>query len=446
MFGCKSKTPKAEAVNNDCPELNIAALPDWAHNNANIYEVNVRQFSPEGTFAAVQNELPRLRAMGIDILWLMPVQPIGELRRKGSLGSYYSIRDYKALNPEFGTEEDFTAFMDQAHSLGFKVILDWVANHTSFDHVWIAEHPDWYTTNEKGEIISPVDDWADVADLNYDKSEMREAMIDAMAYWVKTFGMDGFRCDVAEMVPDNFWLKATTELNKIKPLFMLAEAEGMNFYESFNATYGWELHHIMNKIAAKKEDVGAIDAYLNKQKEEGYTDNHLRMYFTSNHDENSWNGTEFERMGNLHQAFFAVGAFMQNGIPLVYTGQEAAFNRRLAFFEKDSIDWGNFELNDFYTQILKLKNTHPATSNGCPTGNFIRLETGNNPYAYAYMRSVDDKSIVVIANLGDKAIEIPGIEVLRGEWKQLFNEKPKAYDGKKSIKLEAGEFVVWSKQ
>ena len=276
--------------------------PAWTR-NADIYEVNVRQFSPDGTLKGVQAHLPRLKALGVDIIWLMPVQPIGRKNRKGPLGSYYSIADYTAINPELGTMADFDALVAAAHREGIKVLLDWVPNHTAFDHPWTTAHKAYYVTRADGTIINARDneghdtDWTDVAELNYDNPELRTAMIDAMRWWLVNGKIDGFRCDVAGGVPLDFWLQARAALQKTKPdLFMLAEAEDPKLHAAFDMTYGWEMHHLMNEVAQGKKPTGAFDAYFARQ-DSLFGRGAYRMYFTSNHDENSWNGSEFERMG-----------------------------------------------------------------------------------------------------------------------------------------------------
>ena len=203
------------------PPVSKVVHPEWSK-NANIYEVNIRQYSPEGTFNAFTDDLPRLQAMGVDIIWLMPIHPIGELNRKGTLGSYYAVQDFNAVNPEFGTEEDLRALVNKAHELGMKVILDWVANHSAWDNVWTI-NKEWYTLDEEGNFVPPIEDWSDVIDFNYDNPELREAMLSALEYWVREFDIDGYRCDVAGMVPTDFWVHAHTELDKIKDVFMLAE-------------------------------------------------------------------------------------------------------------------------------------------------------------------------------------------------------------------------------
>jgi len=317
---------------------NIAqnVTPEWAK-NATIYEVNIRQFTPEGTFKAFETHLPRLKKMGVDILWLMPIHPIGVENRKGSLGSYYAISDYKAVNPEFGTLNDFKQLVKSAQALDMKIIIDWVANHSSPDNVWVKQgHKDWYTLDSLGRLQPTIGtDWWDVADLNYDNKEMRKEMISSMKYWLTEANIDGFRCDVASWVPIDFWVDARKELDATKKVFMLAEAEEVEMHKAFDMTYGWNLHHIMNDVAKGKKDV---TAFYNYAKDNKHPKSAYRMNFTSNHDENSWNGTEMERMGESRFAF-AVFAATFEGMPLVYNGQETSLDRTLKFFEKDSIDW-----------------------------------------------------------------------------------------------------------
>lgn len=350
-----------------------AKLPEWAK-DANIYEVNVRQYTDEGTLKAFQTHLPRLKEMGVDILWFMPVQPIGELNRKGDLGSYYSIADYTAVNPNFGSIEDFKNVVDQAHDLGMHVILDWVANHTAFDHEWVESNPEFYSTDSAGNYpIVAMDndgnltDWTDVADLNYDAPGMREAMMDEMNWWVQNAHIDGFRCDVAGFVPYDFWYDAIQKLRSENgPLFMLAEWEDPALIDTgFNAVYGWEFHHIMNEVAKGNKNVQAIADYARKCDEE-WPASTMKMYFNTNHDENTWNGTVEERMGDLGNAMYVLASVMQRSIPLIYSGQEVGLNHRYPFFSKDTVglDWNNpHPQTDFFAQMLALKTEHQALYN-----------------------------------------------------------------------------------
>lgn len=418
--------------------------PEWSL-SANMYEVNVRQFTPEGTLNAFSKHLPRLSQMGVKIIWLMPVQPIGIKNRKGTLGSYYSIRDYMAINPEMGSMEDFVNLVKNAHGLGIKVILDWVANHTAWDHPWVSNNPDFYTKNEKGEMIPPVADWADVVDLNYDNPAMRRAMTDAMLFWVKAADIDGFRCDVADMVPSDFWRQTRKELDAIKPVFMLAEAENPEMHANgFDMTYAFSQHHIMNEIVKGEKNALAIDEYRAEQ-ERTFKPMFTRMYFTSSHDENSWSGSEYERMGDGALAF-AVLTFGMDGMPMIYSGQEAALNKRLDFFEKDEINWGDFPLNDFYTRLLKLKANNGALHHAGAGGKFVKINTSNDKDVYVFARVTENEKVLFILNLSKKAQKVNINDVnLAGEYLELFTEKKSKLSAKATLSLKPWEYQVWVK-
>lgn len=335
---------------------NVAAytktVPDWVKNAA-IYEVNIRQYTEEGTFNAFSEHLPRLKELGVDILWLMPIYPISEAERKGSLGSYYAIKDFMKVNPEFGSQEDFRALVEKIHNMGMYVILDWVANHTGMDNDLIYTHTDWFMLDSLDQVAHPEADWSDVAQLNYELEEVKHYMVDAMKFWVKDYNIDGFRCDVAYMVPIEFWEMAREELDQLKPVFMLAEAEQANLQEkAFDMDYAWGLHHLMNDIAQCKKNVLTLDSLYNEP-ENIYGPNAIKMNFISNHDENSWKGTVFERMGDAASAMTVLSATLP-GMPLVYSGQEAGLAKRLSFFEKDEIPWQEHEMGELYRTLLKL--------------------------------------------------------------------------------------------
>lgn len=379
--------------------------PAWSR-TAVIYEVNVRQYTPEGTFAALQRHLPRLKNLGVDILWLMPVQPIGKKNRKGSLGSYYAIADYTAINPEHGTEADFKGFVDAAHAHGLKVILDWVANHTAHDHPWTATKA-YYVLRPDGSISNARDnegretDWTDVAELNYDNADVRRAMIGEMRWWVDSMHVDGFRCDVAGGVPNDFWAEARRALEAAQPdLFMLAEAESPAMHAFFDMTYGWELHHLLNDIAKGRRGTADLDRYFARQ-DSLYPADAFRMYFTSNHDENSWQGTEFERMGENHKPAFVVSATAERGMPLLYTGQEASLKKRLRFFEKDTVDWNGPSLANFYRSLFELKEREEALGNGASGGEQTALETNGGSRVYAFTRTKGTSTVLVAVNFAD---------------------------------------------
>lgn len=366
--------------------------------NASIYEVNIRQYTPEGTFNAFAEHLPRLKELGVDILWLMPVTPISEKNRKGTLGSYYAVQDYQKVNPAYGTMDDLKALVKKAHEMGFKVILDWVANHTGWDNPLIEEHPDWYTQKD-GKIVSPVEDWSDVADLNYDNRDMRNYMIESLKFWVKEADVDGYRCDMAGMVPTDFWEEARVALDSVKPLFMLAEAwEPELTQKAFDACYGWDLHHLMNDLAQGRKDGSALQAYFAKV-DTLYPARTIIMNFIDNHDENSWSGYVKERMGDAHKVY-AVMSYTVPGMPLIYTGQEAGLNKRLQFFEKDPVDWAvDTTLATFYRQLNDLKHANAALAAGVEKGTFRILKQDNEQGIFAFERSAGDNQVIVVLNL-----------------------------------------------
>jgi glycosidase len=439
LLACSGQ--KEKTTEKALPESSVIH-PQWSR-NAVIYEVNIRQYTPEGTFNAFREHLPRLKDLGVDILWLMPVNPIGEKNRKGTLGSYYSVRDYKAVNPEFGTLDDFRKLVNAAHDLGFKVILDWVANHTSWDHAWITEHPEWYSQDSLGRMISPFD-WSDVADLNYDNPALRNEMLDAMRFWIKETGIDGYRCDVAMLVPTDFWEQVRTELDKIKPVFMLAEAEQPDHHtRAFDMSYGWELHNIFKEIARGQKNAGDIDSYFTKQ-DTLYPHDAYRMYFITNHDENSWNGTEYERFGE-GMSTFAVLSYLLPGMPLIYSGQEAGFNRRLQFFDKDIIDWNPASaLNEFYKKLNLLKRTNPALLNGIEGGSYSRITTAYKKQVLAFIRQKEDERIIVVTNLSGDSLTVKiKLESVKTEFKEYFSGEEKTFADSTLLQLKPWQYYIF---
>ena len=388
-----------------------AAHPAWSR-NANIYEINVRQYTPEGTLAAIRPHLPRLQRLGVDILWIMPVQPIGVKNRKGLLGSYYSIADYRGVNSEFGTAADFRALVADAHRLGMKVILDWVPNHTAYDHPWITQHPDWYVHRPDGSIMNARDDqnhetdWTDVAELNYDNADMRRAMIADMRYWMDTMGVDGFRCDVAGGVPDDFWAEARPLLGAGHPgLFMLAEGEGPHLHASFDMTYGWRLYDLLVAISQGKQPLTMLDRYLAVE-DSTYPADAYRMYFTSNHDKNSWDGTEFEQMGANNTPSYVLSATLRNSMPLLYTGQEVSNHKRLRFFQRDTVDWSGPSRAAFYRGLFAVKHSEAALANGAAGGVQEKLATEDSTHVYAFTRTRGASTVLVAVNYGDAEADV----------------------------------------
>lgn len=391
-----------------CLLLSVTAFTQSWKANSNVYEVNVRQYTPEGTFAAFEKHLPRIKRMGIDIIWLMPVQPIGEQNRKGSLGSYYSVKDYTAVNLEFGSNDDFRHLVQVAHSLGMKVVIDWVANHSAWDNPWAKEHPEYYQKDSVGGFVIPWD-WTDVIALDYSNAGTRKAMTDAMNYWVKEFGIDGFRCDVAFLVPTDFWKEARNAIDPDKKQYWLAEAEVPELMEVFDACYAWNQLHVMNSIA-KGEKMPNEIINLMLKKDSMFGKEVMQMAFVTNHDENSWNGTEFERYGDRVQ-LYTVLAFTLYGQPLVYSGQEGGLNKALRFFDKDTIYWNTLPYEEMISQLLYLRHTERALWSGF-AANAPQFEKHVNPEVVVYRRTAGDSEIIVVLNFSNKA---EGFKVREGE-------------------------------
>jgi len=418
----------------------------WAH-TTNIYEVNVRQYTAEGTFNAFSKELPRLRNMGIETIWFMPVTPISVKNRKGVLGSYYACSDYISINPEFGTLKDFKSLAKKAHKLGMKVMIDWVANHTGWDHVWTVSHPEFYKKTATGDFCAPFPEWEDVIQLDFTNSGLRKTMIEAMKFWVNECDLDGFRCDMAHLVPLDFWKEARTELDAVKHLFWLAETEEVKYHEVFDASYAWELLHTMEKYWKGLTNMNGLDGVLYKY-ETVFPPFAMRAFFTSNHDENSHSGSEYERMGESARPF-AVLCATCGGVPLIYSGQEMPLiNKRLHFFEKDIIPWtGNYELNDFYKTLLTLRFNNPALHSGDASIRTYRLDTTKNESVFAYLRKCDEKEVVVILNLSSHdhlKFDVIG-SVMHGVYVDVFTGISRDFSEEKKFEMNKWEYLVFEK-
>jgi len=448
LIACKN-SPKNVEEGPTAPAETVAVKhenPDW-DDHAVMYEVNIRQFTPEGTFAAFGDHVDRLAKMGVDILWLMPIFPISEEKRKGSLGSYYSVTDFMETNPEFGTKADFKNLVEKTHAAGMKIIIDWVPNHTGWGHVWIKSHPDYYTQDSAGNIIDPIDPatgkswgWTDVADLNFDNYDMRQAQLDAMQYWISDFDIDGFRFDVAHNVPAEFWKTVSDSLRIMKPLLFLGESQTAEFRNdgSLDCDYGWDFHHLFNDIAKGKKHARDIDSLLVNDRMKNSKGYHI--YFTSNHDENSWSGTEFERMGTAHKTM-AVLAFTFDGMPLLYSGQEEPLKKRLAFFDKDSIAWKQYAYNDFYQALFDLKQQNNAMGNGAAGVHLEKIAVHRD--VYAFKKEKDGERLVVILNLSNKN-QSAVINQDIPDGKEIFTGKPMAFKKDQKITLKPWEYQVYS--
>lgn len=419
------------------------ALPTWAK-NATLYEVNIRAYTPQGTFNAFKKHLPRLKKLGVKVLWLMPIHPISQTHRNGTLGSPYAVDNYREVNPDMGTAADFKALVKAAHAQGFKIIMDWVANHTGWDNPWI-HNAGWYTT-VNGVIQPPNRDWLDVADLNYGNSDMRAAMIDAMKYWVTDFGVDGFRCDYANGVPTDFWESASAQLQAIKPTFMLAESEGdsSELVSAFNANYSWSLLNRMNSAANYGSDASSLATAIDVLNF-NYSNGTFPVTFITNHDQNAWNGTEYERLGRFVNRFSAL-YFTAPGMPLIYSGQEVGLKTRLRLFEKDTISWTKSPVTDFYTKLVSLKTKNAALWNGSFGGEAVVYE-GTDPMVLTYSRTKGKDHVIVAINLQDTktSTTIDTGSALKGNYFDFASGKPvKVSKSSLKISVPAKGFVIYS--
>lgn len=399
----QSCQPKMNSEQNELVASKIAPISDAVLESAIIYEANIRQYSPEGTFEKFTEDIPQLKELGVKIIWLMPIFPISKTNSKGSLGSYYAVSDYTGVNPEFGTLEDVLRLIEVAHENDMYVILDWVANHTGWDHHWITENPEYYTKDEHGNITHPVNtDWTDTADLNYDNHELRTQMMEDMLYWIKEADIDGFRCDMAAMVPMDFWKKTIKRLREEKSIFMLAEAwEPEVFDNGFEMAYGWDTHHKMNHMA-KGNKVREWDARMHEI-DSLYKKSDILMNFLTNHDENSWQGTVKERMGAASEVFLAL-SYCTPGMPLIYSGQEYDMDKRLRFFEKDTIDRTKGEVWPMMQKLAQLKIDNRALDVGKKAGAYMRVPTSLDSSVLMFTRSKEGNSITFMANLSNNEV------------------------------------------
>lgn len=418
---------------------------DWAR-NTNIYEINVRQYSAEGTFAAFAQHLPRLRDMGVETLWFMPITPISKHKRKGILGSYYACSDYLSINPEFGTIDDFRTVVSTAKKMGFKVIIDWVANHTGWDHVWTVSNPEFYVKNEEGNFRSPFADWEDTLQLDHSHPGLRKAMINAMKFWLDECDLDGFRCDMAHLIPLDFWAEARTELEKEKPLFWLAETEDPDYHAVFDASYGWEMLHAMEKYSRGDIQMNGLDLVLHRYNERFSSDS-LRALFTSNHDENSHSGTEYDRLGDAAIPFAVLCATWSNSVPLIYSGQEMPLkDQRIKFFDHDPIGWsGTFELQEFYKRLFQLRKENDALLAGDNDVRIFRIDTTDNSRVLSFLRKKGDHEVLVVLNLSKQnvLVQLRG-NLIRGKYLNVFTQNIEELHNETVFELPAWGYVLYS--
>lgn len=407
-----------------------------------IYEVNIRQYTAEGTFDAFRPHLARLKRMGVQTLWFMPVTPIAQLNRKGSLGSPYACSDYCAINPEFGTEAGFRDLVREARALGFRVVIDWVANHTGWDHVWTHPHPEWYRHEPSGEFkkASGMDD---IIELDYDQPALRRAMIEAMRWWVQTFDIDGFRCDLASWVSLDFWREAKAALDRLKPLFWLAEADALDhpeYMEVFDAAYSWTwMHRSAEAIPHSlplKELLPVLDRYRQAPG--------LPAWFTSNHDENTWNGTEFEKYGEAAD-MLAVFSFTWPGLPLLYSGQEIPNQRRLAFFETDPLHWPPVLSHEaFFRALLELRANEPALH---ARAECIRVHTSADEKLLCYLRRAEAGELLIVLNFSAQPVWADLYDAsVQGGFRAVFGGSTRVFGTQRSLRLPAWGYEIFLRE
>ena len=420
---------------------------DWI-NNTEVYEVNVRQYTNEGSFNAFAKELPRLKEMGVSTLWFMPVTPIAQKNKKGSLGSPYACSDYTSVNPEFGTLADFKNLVKLAHSMHFKVIIDWVANHTGWDHVWTKTHPAYFKKDNDTNDFKIASGMDDIIELDYNNPALRKAMIDAMNYWVKECDIDGYRCDLAFWVQLDFWLEARAELEKTKILFWLAESDPLDhpdYYQAFDACYTWKWMHKTEEFYKQHQDKSMLDTIVYKYDQVGGHDV-IPLWFTANHDENTWNGTEYEKYGDAAKAL-AVFSFTRNGMPLIYSGQELPNLKRLQFFDKDPIEWnGKYELHDFYKTLLHLHKSNPALRAGDVAVTTYNLSTNAPANIMAYLRKNGAHEVLTVLNFSKHVVRCTiNDDQLTGKFTEVFSKTKADFTLQKDIDLQPWEYLVYEK-
>ena len=426
--------------------------PEWAK-NAVIYEINIRQYSPKGDLKFVEKDLPRLKSLGVDILWLMPIYPICEVNKKGSMGSPYAAYDFEAVNPKYGTLKDMKNFVKKAHKNGLKVILDFVPDHTGWESKWMKEHPEYFVKKD-GKFTVPIDpesqkltDWTDVAMLDYANPATRKAITNAHFFWVKECDVDGFREDVAGFVPADYWAELRQELNKLeKPLYMLSEWENepKHFAQCFETNYGWTFHGLIKEVAKGKQPATAIDEYWVKDKAKFMGTTGWHMLFTQNHDENTWNGTLKESFGDSGDAFTAF-TFVYDGQPVIYNGMEASLDKRLSFFEKDTIDWLGASKFDFFQRLCNLKNRNKAVWNGEYGGLVQKIKTDKDDKVFAFMREKDGNKVVCVFNFSNEPqkVTLQGASFV-GEYVNTMNDQIQYLKQDKDLELKAWDYMILS--
>ncbi|WP_083822418.1 alpha-amylase family glycosyl hydrolase [Brumicola nitratireducens] len=424
------------------------STPLWA-SNASIYQVNVRQFSPSGTFKAVNTQLLRLKQLGVSIIWLMPIHEIGQVKRKGTLGSPYAVKDYYSINAELGTDAELKELIEHAHELELKVILDWVPNHSAWDNKLVTEHPHWYARDYKGDFRpAPWWDWDDIIEFDYSQPDLREYMIDAMSYWVRKFDVDGFRCDVAGYIPNDFWRQAREALDEIKPVFMLAEWENRDLHEyAFDMTYAWSWNEVLHDIVHERASLDKLRKYYSWN-ERAWPKEAMRMTFVSNHDENAWEGTPSEKFGDAEHACIVLSCLGQ-GMPLIHNGQEAGETKRLAFFEKDCIEWQEHSTGALYTQLLSLRQRYTALWNAEHGALMHQVPNNHQQAIFSFVRQDSESKWFMIFNFSNEHKQVSFKEDLfTDEYIDVFESSPCLHDlfADFELDLEPWEYRIFMRK
>ena len=431
-------------LNRHIPQ-NLVTLehPQWCK-NAVMYQINTRQFTPEGTFNAALTHLPRLKALGVDIIYLMPINTIGLKNRKGSLGSPYAVQNYREINREFGNLADFKALVQAIHELGMYVIVDWVANHSAWDNVLVEQHPQWYARDHKDEFHpTPWWDWDDIIDFDYSQQGLREYMASAMHYWVAETDIDGYRCDVAGMVPTDFWVTVRQELEQIKPVLMLAEWETRDMhYAAFDMTYAWTWNEVMHGICMGKLKIEKLFKYYSWH-EKSYPKSAIKMTFVSNHDKNAWDGTQFEQFGDGLKAAIVLSV-VGDGMPLIYNGQEAGNPKRLAFFERDPIDWREHEIGKLYQQLINIKKSHSALANGQWGATMLHVPNSCANTVFSFVRQNQNSKVLVVLNLSaeSQTVCLQG-PLVAGYYTEHLRAEQHELSAETKIELLPWDYRVW---
>jgi cyclomaltodextrinase / maltogenic alpha-amylase / neopullulanase len=392
-------TPLMSAA--DAAPASARQSPEWLR-DAVIYEVFPRAFSPSGDFKGVTAQLDRLKALGVTVLWLMPIHPMGKLKAKGTLGSPYAVRDFDAINPDYGTPNDLKQLVDAAHRRGMKVFIDIVINHTAWDSVLIEKHPDWYTHDPAGKIVPPNPDWVDVADLDWSRPALRQYMTEMLVRWLRDYGLDGFRCDYASGVPTDFWELVRPELDRVRPgLAFLAEADDPALLsKAFDVDYAWEFYHAMSDALAGREPASHVREIWQRD-EARYPRGALRLRFSDNHDQLRATG-----QAGLPAALAASAVmFTLDGVPLLYNGMEVGDTTESAapaLFERMPISWEMAErrpqVNSYYRALAVLRHAHPALTHGS-----VRwLRNSDEARVLSYERAASGESLVIAVNLSSQ--------------------------------------------